>query len=330
MRGLKGALVFLAMLVAMVMTASAAPAATIESISHGPAADGKERVTFSLNEPISPKIFTIKDDNPRLVLDFPTTTYKGKGSLALAEGKLATAIRIGVHQEPEQKVRVVIDLAKSMAVSHASLPGDSPNSLIIELAGQEKAEGPPRNEAPPAPVTALQPTAEVQPAVAPAQPLAPPKPVEEKPLPVPVPQAEKAVSSPPATPAAPPAASAEKVSGLPLLRNISFDDSSAKGEMVLFQLNGFHPPSVSAVEKDNPRVFCDFIGMEMDKGVEANIVAKGKYVERISAGKQGKPEKIRVTLHLVPNRDYDLQQVFFKNDNLFVLIVNELPPDKRQ
>ena len=325
MKGFKDVFSYVAVLVAMVLTTAAAQAAIIESISHEPVADGKERLTFLLSEPVTPKIFTIKDDNPRLVLDFPTTTYKGKGSLPLAEGKLATAIRVGVHQEPEQKVRVVIDLAKALAVSHASLPGDNPNALIIELSGQAKAEGKvvaaAKSEAPPVPV---------QPLVALPQPVAPPKPVEEKPLPVPVAPAEKAPASAPAVPAASPAAPTPKVSGMPLLRNISFDDSSAKGEMVLFQLNGFHPPAVSAVEKDNPRVFCDFMGMEMDKGVEANITAKGKYVERVSAGKQGKPERIRVTLHLVPNRDYDLQQVFFKNDNLFVLIINELPPGKNQ
>lgn len=323
MKGLKGVFCCLAVLVAVVLVTTAAQTATIDAISHEPGADGKERVTFSLNEAITPKIFTIKDDNPRLVLDFPTTTYKGKGSMTLAEGKLATAIRIGVHQEPEQKVRVVIDLAKGMAVSHASVASDRPNALIIELTGQAKAEGKVEGSA----QNEALPVATAPPMVAPPQPVAPPKPVEEKPLPVPVPQAEKAPS--PLVPAVSPTP-AEKVSGLPLLRNISFDDSSAKGEMVLFQLNGFHPPSVSAVEKDTPRVFCDFMGMEMDKGVETTIAAKGKYVERISAGKQGKPEKVRVTLHLVPNRDYDLQQVFFKNDNLFVLIVNELPPGKSQ
>ncbi len=98
--------------------------------------------------------------------------------------------------------------------------------------------------------------------------------------------------------------------------------------MVLFHLTVFHPPTVSAVEKDNPRVLCDFVGMELGKGVEETILAKGKYIERISTSKQGKPDKIRVVLNLTPNRNYDLQQVFFKNDNLFVLIVNELPPEK--
>jgi AMIN domain len=316
MKGLKGVLFTKALLAAMILTTVAARSATIETISHSLAGDGKERVTFTLNEPLSPKIFTIKGDNPRLVVDFPGTTYKGKGTVTPPEGKLATNIRVGVHQDPEQKVRVAIDLTKDTVVEHASLPGETANVLILELAGKISVEG------------KAEPAKKVDKVVVAPVAATPGKavsaaPVEIKPMPSPKPQEEKqevaAVSS--AVPAAPPA-------GKPRVLNISFDDSSAKGEMVLFHLSGFHPPSVSAVEKDNPRVFCDFLGMEIDKGVEEVITAKGKFVERITAAKPSTPEKVRVVLHLVPNRDYDLQQMFFKNDNLFVLIVNELPPAK--
>jgi AMIN domain len=316
MKGLKGVLSTVALLAAMVVTTVAAPSATIETISHSLAGDGKERVTFTLNEPLSPKIFTIKGENPRLVVDFPGTTYKGKGTVTPPGGKLATNIRVGAHQDPEQKVRVAIDLARDTVVEHASLPGETANVLILELAGKINVEGKAEPPATMEKVVAAPPAATPEKAVSAA-------PVEVKPMPSPKPQEEKqvaaAVSS--AAPAAPPA-------GKPRVLNISFDDSSAKGEMVLFHLSGFHPPSVSAVEKDNPRVFCDFLGMEIDKGVEEVITAKGKFVERISTAKQSTPGKVRVVLHLVPNRDYDLQQVFFKNDNLFVLIVNELPPAK--
>lgn len=314
MKGLKGVLSAVALLAAMFLTTVAASSATIEMISHSLIGDGKERVTFTLNEPLAPKIFTIKGDNPRLVVDFPGTTYKGKGTITPPEGKLATNIRVGVHQDPEQKVRVAIDLARDKVVEHASLPGESANILIIEFAAKTSVEG--KAELPAkvekatiAPVT-----------VTPEKPLSA-APVEEKPLPPPKKQEGKQVAASTTVPAVPPA-------GRPRVLNISFDDSSTKGEMVLFHLSGFHPPSVSAVEKDNPRVFCDFLGMELDKGVEEVIAAKGKFVERITTAKPSTSEKVRVVLHLVPNRDYDLQQVFFKNDNLFVLIVNELPAAK--
>ncbi|MCI5158676.1 MAG: hypothetical protein D3906_09615 [Candidatus Electrothrix sp. AUS1_2] len=40
--------------------------------------------------------------------------------------------------------------------------------------------------------------------------------------------------------------------------------------------------------------------------------------------KEEEEKKIRVVLDLVPNYSYDLQQVFFKEENLFVIIINTL------
>ena len=99
-------------------------------------------------------------------------------------------------------------------------------------------------------------------------------------------------------------------------------------QMVLFHLNDFYPPTVSAIEKENPRVLCDFNNMNLADGVQEDIVASGKFVKHIRAEKFKNPDKVRIVLDLSPDRDYDLQQVFFKNDNLFVLIVNELPAKK--
>ncbi len=95
--------------------------------------------------------------------------------------------------------------------------------------------------------------------------------------------------------------------------------------MVIFRLNDFYPPTVSAMEDETPRVLCDFMDIQLGADVKKVISAQGKYVERIRAARHENPDKVRVVLDLAPNRDYDLQQVFFKNDNLFVLIVNELP-----
>lgn len=300
-------------------TASAKGVA-IESISHKVASETDEELTFKMSGQAGTKIFIIKGDNPRLVIDFPNTSYAGKGTIPLAQGKLATIIRTGQHQAPEQKTRVVVDLNKQIPVRYTSTYSETNNILTVQLLSD--AEDRPQKEAPPI-------VAAKQEVVAPPQ--ADPnevviaKPVEKKPVPPPFPPQEptkKPVVAPVTQTPAPGKTDSPKLLG------ISFDDTSDKGEMVLFHLSAFLPPTVSAVEKDNPRVFCDFLGMELSKGVEENIVAKGKYVERISTSKPDNSGKIRVVLNLIPSRDYDLQQVFFKNDNLFVLIVNELPPEK--
>lgn len=113
-----------------------------------------------------------------------------------------------------------------------------------------------------------------------------------------------------------------KTADNPQLESIRFDPSSPKGEMVLFKLNGFHPPAVHGVEEGIPRVICDFNNTKLVDGTKSLIKTDGKFVKVIRTSKTKKPEKVRVVIDLEPNRSYDLQQVFFKEDNLFVLIVN--------
>jgi hypothetical protein len=108
----------------------------------------------------------------------------------------------------------------------------------------------------------------------------------------------------------------------PRLESVRFDASSPKGEMILFKLNGFHPPAVHGVEEGIPRVVCDFNNTKLIDSVSKVIKADGRFVKVIRTSKTKKPEKARVVIDLEPNRSYDLQQVFFKEDNLFVIIVN--------
>ncbi len=296
--------------------AEASSPAAIESIVHTVGTDASEKITLRLSGPVESKIFTMKGDSPRLVLDIPNSLYKGKGIMPLVDGKLATAIRTGLHQTPEQKTRIVVDLAKDIPVRYISNYSATDNTLTINLS----PETPSQLQSPP-PSTTATPVA-IAPAKSPEEPAVNP-PAEN--LAVPVVAAKESAKKPDPSPAI-----AEKTMAIkgPQLLDVSFDDSSNRGEMVLFHLTDFSPPIVSALEKDNPRVLCDFMATGMGKGVEENIYANGRYVERIRTSRHQKPDKVRVELELTPDRDYDLQQVFFKNDNLFVLIINELPPDK--
>ncbi len=108
----------------------------------------------------------------------------------------------------------------------------------------------------------------------------------------------------------------------PMIESVKFDGKSPKGEMVLFKLNEFHPPSVHGVEEGIPRVICDFKNTQLAESTDNLIKTDGKYVKVIRISKSKKPDKVRVVLDLEPNKSYDLQQVFFKEDNLFVLIIN--------
>jgi hypothetical protein len=131
-------------------------------------------------------------------------------------------------------------------------------------------------------------------------------------------------------PSAPsPVVSAEKppVSSSKLVINkISFEQSPDKGEKVLFQLTNFHPPVIFGVEEGNPSIVCDFIDAKIEDKVPGVISADGEFVKQVRVEKTEKSHKIRVVLDLVPNRHYDLQQVYFKEENLYVLFVKS--PDR--
>jgi hypothetical protein len=109
----------------------------------------------------------------------------------------------------------------------------------------------------------------------------------------------------------------------PVLLDVAFERSINKSETVLFRLNNFFPPLVFGIEQGEPQVVCDFLDATLGPEVADSIQADGDYISRVDVLSQSDPDKVRVTLSLVPNRHYDLQQLFFKEDNLFVIIVSE-------
>lgn len=113
----------------------------------------------------------------------------------------------------------------------------------------------------------------------------------------------------------------------PVLLEVSFEKSINNSETVLFRLNHFYPPLVFGVEKGEPRVICHFLDARIGSAIPSSIDAGGQFIDRILVSEEPDPDKVRVELVLVPNRNYDLQQLFFKEENLFVIIVKELQDD---
>ena len=279
----------------------------IESITYT-TGSAKEEIIFKLSDSIQPKIFSIKGDKPRLVIDFYNSIYKGQNTIPVTGGKFATTIRTGMHATPKQKIRVVVDLTKEIPVQFSHAFSEEKKQLVVTFT--------PVLVQLPDEDTAITIEQEKEKKL-PSQKELEARPLDEKPVPPVFSVKESTENSTPDTVVAP----------TPQILDITFDDTSNRGEMVLFRLNDFYPPTVSALEKGNPQVFCDFMDMKISPEVRESIVANGKYIQRIRTTEHTNPDKVRIVLDLTPDRGYDLQQVFFKNDNLFVLIVNELPAE---
>ena len=84
----------------------------IKDIQFSKTSKGEDMVTFILNGNYPPQIFPTKKGKPRLVCDF-IDTHLGS-SIARhkkVNGNSIQQIRIGLHEGPNSKIRVVLDLA---------------------------------------------------------------------------------------------------------------------------------------------------------------------------------------------------------------------------
>ncbi len=117
-----------------------------------------------------------------------------------------------------------------------------------------------------------------------------------------------------------------------ILNSVSFEVDDKRGEMVLFRLNSFHPPVIFGEEEGHPRVICDFADILAGKNLPDSIATKGKFVKDVRIIQKKEKKTIRVVLNLATDHNYDLQQIYFKEDSLFVIIVNavSLPKAKQQ
>ena len=336
--------------------------AILEEISFEPSADTDERVILKLNTGVEPSVFMIKGKKPRLVADFFetrfTTSVKNK---IITNGQLVKSIRVGKHNDPP-KTRVVIDLDGGETISYKLDYQGEGDTVVITFqgpgqAGESDPQPKPKDPAPQSPPPDPEPTedaaqdqtkppeatAEVEESLAVQEKTDEPssqegiaqtvKPeqtgAEEGPTPVKQDKGADEESSAEET--------VERIiadikdekpmAADPVLLDITFESTANDSEMVLFKLNDFYPPLVFGIEKGNPRVVCDFLDTSLGNDVRKTIQTDGIFVNRIRTALHPSPAKVRVVLDLVPNKNYDLQQVFFKEDNLFVIIINEFEKD---
>ncbi|MBF0119467.1 MAG: AMIN domain-containing protein [Desulfobacterales bacterium] len=83
----------------------------IKEIKFEKGTDEIEKVYFFMNARYFPQILPIEDKDFKLVCDFPNVKLNiGISSHIKTNGNLIRSIRVGIHQQPKPKIRVVLDL----------------------------------------------------------------------------------------------------------------------------------------------------------------------------------------------------------------------------
>ena len=342
--------------------------AVLESVSFQKDALNRESISFKLDREHLPKMYMIKGENPRIVLDFADTRPSPQANRNLAtNGKLTQKIRVGIHNDQTLMTRVVVDLVPKGEYQYTQHFQARDNTLLLTVSSTKanaasgdkgKKEAKPQTAKAP---EAQKPAPSVQKGHAGTPQGVAGKPADNGAAKVagkdvsksPEPEKTAVLASPPDIPGAESARPPEtkgmtpEVKGEknttagkeqtavpekkapdgntkpePLLSAVTFEKNSTKGEMIIFKLNGFFPPKVVGTEKGAPKVVCDFLNTRLGDQVKKIIHCNGRFVASVQVTQQKKLKKISVVLSLIPNKNYDLQQVFFKEDNLFVIIVN--------
>ncbi len=285
----------------------------LESITFDRVSTIRETVTFKLNGPHIPKMFAMKGKVPKVVFDFDNTRQSTSVKAVMkSRGNLISTIRTAVHTDPQLKTRVVFDLVPAGDYDFAMDFKKKDNILVITIfRTQQKKETQQQEQS-------GRKTKKTDGVSAKSTP--PLEAVKKEAVPVP-PVKEKKVEQQPALPPAVAVKKPSVSSSQLVIDKISFEKGPDKEEKVLFQLTNFHPPVIFGVEEGTPSIVCDFMDAGVGDKVPEVISAQGEFVKQVRVEKDVKSHKIRVVIELVPNRHYDLRQVFFKEENLYVLFV---------
>lgn len=295
---------------------SQAAQSVIDDVKFQSDSDTSESVIFHLNNASLPKAFALKGEKPRVVFDFMDTQLaRTLPSVINTDGRMVEKIRMGRHKD---KTRVVLDLAPASVVNFDQEFDAIRNILTIHIYSTDypsKQEPAVVKEVEKTEVVAeaetveaveVEEVVETEVVITPVEPVVAGERLSET---------EEVVDIAPVIEDNPLNLEA-------MLSEVTFENTSNKGEMVLFKLNGFYPPEVSGQENGTPSVTCVFSGTRIGPDLIQEQTPHGKFIDAIVVEQEGEAAPIYVTLQLVPNKNYDLQQVFFKEDNLFVIIVN--------
>lgn len=114
------------------------------------------------------------------------------------------------------------------------------------------------------------------------------------------------------------------------IKEIRFETAPEGGEMVIFRLNGYYPPKTFAIDEGRPRVVCDFFETSLGAGIGRLLKANGEIIQQIRINLYKGPEsRVRVVFDLVSqeNSDYEIQPMFFKDENIYALTIKRVPKE---
>jgi len=106
----------------------------IRAIRVEPPVGQTAKVLFELSAPYVPEILVLDEPSPRIVCDFmDAKPASGIGLRIAVNNGIIRTIRIGLHHQPQVKVRVVLDLEPGRHYEPRHVSGDGKASFVLEI-----------------------------------------------------------------------------------------------------------------------------------------------------------------------------------------------------
>ncbi|MDY7038705.1 MAG: AMIN domain-containing protein, partial [Thermodesulfobacteriota bacterium] len=120
----------------------------------------------------------------------------------------------------------------------------------------------------------------------------------------------------------------KSATGPVLIKNIQFRKAKNGAESVLVHSNRFFKPTVFGLEGDNPygaslRMVIDIKNASYKKKGDSKINVTGKFIRRIRSSFNKNSLVCRIVLDLEPSNSYTADQIFLKDENIYILVVTE-------
>ncbi|MFA5183491.1 MAG: hypothetical protein WC405_19435 [Syntrophales bacterium] len=107
------------------------------------------------------------------------------------------------------------------------------------------------------------------------------------------------------------------------VKNITYKLEDNGKEAILIEFNRFYTPAIFTVEGKSARIVLDIVNVSSFRKEWAVINVGGKIIKRIRCSENPHTHMLRIVLDVEPSRDYQVQPVFSKRGNIYMLGISE-------
>ena len=108
-----------------------------------------------------------------------------------------------------------------------------------------------------------------------------------------------------------------------LIKNMTFKKEKEGHEKFLIEFNRFNEPKIFSIDGKKPRIVIDIHNVSSVRSGLSRIDVNGTLIKQIRTALDRKTNGMRIVIDVEANRNYEVDQTFYKAENIFVVDISE-------